>query len=52
MAEKVLTDVPQADVKDRMGDFIDNGCIDVQAQRQDNGKWTVTAQCPAGDIDA
>ena len=43
---RVLTDVTDDRVDQVVNDFKSVGCT-VTKERQDNGKWTVTAICPS-----
>lgn len=40
-----LVDIPGNEVQKIINDFRSEGCI-VTKERQQNGKWTITAQCP------
>jgi hypothetical protein len=43
--ERVLTDIPQDDVDQVIGDFESEGCTAVE-EKQANGLFTVRATCP------
>ena len=43
--KRVLTDIPGDEVNQVIEDFESEGCT-VSKQKQDNGLWTVTANCP------
>lgn len=45
MSEKRLTDIPASEVDEVVNDFESEGCT-TERIRQDNGLWTVVAQCP------
>ncbi len=46
MKEFTLKDIPEKDVEKVKGDFSSNGCVNVRAEKQDNGLWSITASCP------
>lgn len=46
MKEYTLKDIPESDVEKVKDDFRSDGCVDVHAEQQDNGLWSVTASCP------
>ena len=45
MTKRILKDIPEADVDQVVKDFESEGCT-VSKEKQPNGKWTVTADCP------
>lgn len=49
MTKRVLTEVPEGELDQIVADFESEGCT-VSTEKQSDGKWTVTADCPdSGD---
>ncbi len=46
MKKRVLKNIPTSAVDQVVADFKRDGCDPVDKEKQSNGKWTVTAQCP------
>ena len=46
--QEVLTDVPDSDVNEVVGDFESEGAT-VEKTKQPDGNWTVTATFPNGE---
>lgn len=44
-SKKTIKDVPDYEVDQIVEDFRSEGCL-VKKVKQDNGKWTVIADCP------
>jgi hypothetical protein len=45
MTTRTLSDIPDDEVDQVVGDFESEGCT-VQKKRQEDGNWTVVATCP------
>ena len=43
--QRIMTDIPGNEVDEAVADFESEGCT-VSKKQQDNGLWTVTADCP------
>jgi len=41
-----LTDIPEKDVDQVVEDYKSEGCTGVTKKKQNNGLWTVEANCP------
>ncbi len=46
MAEVSMTDIPESEVGDIVAGLEADKCTNIKKEKQPDGKWTVTAECP------